>query len=102
METVISRDGTSIAFSRSGVGPPLVLVHGSTADHTRWALVRPELERAFTVFAMDRRGRGGSGDADTYSLERNMTMSSRSSKPPARVSASWAIPSARSARWRPR
>jgi pimeloyl-ACP methyl ester carboxylesterase len=69
METVISRDGTSIAFSRSGDGPPLVLVHGSTADHTRWALVRPELERAFTVFAMDRRGRGGSGDADTYSLE---------------------------------
>lgn len=34
METVTSRDGTSIAFWRSGTGPPLLLVHGATADHT--------------------------------------------------------------------
>jgi pimeloyl-ACP methyl ester carboxylesterase len=69
METVLSRDGTRIAFDRAGTGPPLVLVHGSTADHTRWAKVRPELERQFTVYAMDRRGRGGSGDSEVYSLE---------------------------------
>jgi hypothetical protein len=31
-----SRDGTRIAFERSGVGPPLVLVHGTSADRTRW------------------------------------------------------------------
>ena len=70
METVVSRDGTRIAFARSGEGPPLILVHGTTADHTRWAKILPALERSFTVFAMDRRGRGRSGDADEYSLER--------------------------------
>jgi pimeloyl-ACP methyl ester carboxylesterase len=32
-ETVISKDGTTIAYWRSGKGPPLVLVHGTTADH---------------------------------------------------------------------
>ena len=35
METVTSRDGTPIAYERSGDGPPLVVVHGTTADHLR-------------------------------------------------------------------
>jgi pimeloyl-ACP methyl ester carboxylesterase len=55
---------------RSGEGPPLVLVHGAAADHSRWAPVLPELEAHFTVLALDRRGRGQSGDADEYALER--------------------------------
>jgi pimeloyl-ACP methyl ester carboxylesterase len=64
---VTSRDGTAIAYWQSGSGPALLLVHGSTADHTTtWRLVRQELERHFTVYAMDRRGRGGSGDAPDY------------------------------------
>lgn len=47
-----------------------MLVHGTSADHTRWARVLPELEQRFTVFAIDRRGRGESGDATEYALER--------------------------------
>jgi pimeloyl-ACP methyl ester carboxylesterase len=71
MHTVTSPDGTRIAFWRSGVGPPLLLVHGATADHTTtWRFVLPALERRFTCYAMDRRGRGGSGDADHYELQR--------------------------------
>lgn len=71
MQTVTSRDGTRIAFWRSGAGPPLLLVHGATADHTTtWRFVLPELERHFTVYAVDRRGRGGSGDAPAYDLQR--------------------------------
>ncbi len=70
MDTVRSKDSTPIAYERSGKGPPLVLVHGSTAGHTRWASVLPELERHFTVYAMDRRGRGQSGDTEPYILER--------------------------------
>ena len=70
METVKSKDGTLIAFQRSGAGSPLVLVHGSTADHTRWAPVLPALEAKFTVYAVDRRGRGGSGDTEPYAIER--------------------------------
>jgi pimeloyl-ACP methyl ester carboxylesterase len=70
MEMVTSWDGTPIAFRRSGSGPPLVGVHGAVSDHTRWAPVLPALEQHFTFYAVDRRGRGGSGDAPDYTLER--------------------------------
>ncbi len=63
---VVSRDGTEIAYWTSGDGPPLVLVHGTTADHTRWAPVLKYLEPHVTVHTADRRGRGGSGDAAEY------------------------------------
>ena len=72
METIRSKDGTSIAFERCGAGSPLVLVHGTSADHTRWAPVLSGLDRAFTVYAVDRRGRGASGDAPNYDLEREI------------------------------
>jgi pimeloyl-ACP methyl ester carboxylesterase len=68
--TVTSRDGTRIAFGRSGQGPPLVVVHGTPADHTRWEPLLPYLEPHVTVHAMDRRGRGASGDAPDYALAR--------------------------------
>jgi pimeloyl-ACP methyl ester carboxylesterase len=70
MSAISSKDGTRIAYSRSGSGPPLVLVHGTTADHTRWTRLLPGVEQHFTVYAMDRRGRGGSGDAAEYDIER--------------------------------
>jgi pimeloyl-ACP methyl ester carboxylesterase len=67
---VVSRDGTEIAYWTSGDGPPLVLVHGAPADHTRWRPLLPYLESHATVHAMDRRGRGASGDAPDYHLAR--------------------------------
>jgi pimeloyl-ACP methyl ester carboxylesterase len=70
MESAVSRDGTEIGFSRSGAGPALLLVHGTTADRSRWDGVSPALEERFTVYAMDRRGRGLSGDAAKYSIMR--------------------------------
>ena len=68
--TVTSKDGTPIAYWRSGEGPPLVLVHGTSADHSRWTPVLPAFEQHFNVYAVDRRGRGGSGDSEDYSIER--------------------------------
>lgn len=50
--------------------PPLLLVHGATADHTTWRAVAPELARSRRVYAMDRRGRGASSDNPSYSIER--------------------------------
>jgi pimeloyl-ACP methyl ester carboxylesterase len=71
MPTVHSVDGTLIGFTRTGRGAPLVLVHGISADAERWAPVMQGLEERFTVHAMDRRGRGASGDSDTYAIERD-------------------------------
>lgn len=72
METVNSADGTAIAYDRTGSGPPLVLVHGSACDRTWWNLagVRSVFAEHCTVYAIDRRGRGESGDAAEYALER--------------------------------
>ncbi|WP_331232608.1 alpha/beta fold hydrolase [Natronorarus salvus] len=72
MQTVASADGTPIAYERTGSGPPLVLVHGMAGNHARWELfeVRSKLANHATVYAMDRRGHGESGDAEEYALER--------------------------------
>jgi pimeloyl-ACP methyl ester carboxylesterase len=70
MEHVISADGTPIAYERSGTGPPLVLVHGTSSAGARWAPNLPAFEERFTVFTVDRRGRGASGDAVDYAIER--------------------------------
>ena len=71
MEYVIALDGTRIAYWRTGDGPPLVLVHGTADDHTIWSALLPILAKRFTVYALDRRGRGQSGDYDlaTYAIE---------------------------------
>jgi pimeloyl-ACP methyl ester carboxylesterase len=69
-QNVTSKDGTAIACWCSGRGRPLVLVHGTAADHNRWAPVLPEFEQRFTVCAVDRRGRGGSSDSEDYAIER--------------------------------
>jgi len=69
-ETVRSADGTSIAYERRGHGPPLVMVHGSSVDHTRWGGVVAALAERFTLYMMDRRGRGRSGDGAAYAIER--------------------------------
>jgi len=70
IETVRSKDGTSIAYERRGHGPPLVMVHGSIVDHTRWGGVVSKLAEHFTLLMVDRRGRGRSGDGPVYSIER--------------------------------
>jgi pimeloyl-ACP methyl ester carboxylesterase len=66
---VRSSDGVEIAVWSSGSGPALVLVHGTTADHSRWDGVLSELCEHFTVHTLDRRGRGESGDGDPYRFE---------------------------------
>ena len=67
---VTSKDGTRIAFFRSGSGPPLALVHGTVNDHRRWNPVLGAFHRHFTCVAVDRRGRGASGDAPHYAIAR--------------------------------
>ena len=70
MEKILSKDGTPLAYQRSGAGSPLVLVHGTLSSHGGWAPILPALEKQFSVYAIDRRGRGESGDASSYAIER--------------------------------
>jgi pimeloyl-ACP methyl ester carboxylesterase len=72
METVTSKDGTTIAFERLGSGPPVVLVCGGSVDRTADAAIAQELASHFTVFNYDRRGRGDSGDTLPYAIEREV------------------------------
>ena len=70
---ILAPDGVPIAVFRSGEGPPLVLVHGATADHTTWRTSGPLLAARHTLHAIDRRGRGASGDGGAgapYAIER--------------------------------
>jgi pimeloyl-ACP methyl ester carboxylesterase len=72
--TVTSRDGTVIAYQKTGVGPPVILV--DAAGHYRRfssfrgliGLLAPE----FTVYHYDRRGRGDSGDTPAYTPQREV------------------------------
>lgn len=66
---VNSPGGASIACEVTGHGPPLVLVHGAGSARWGFDLLRPLLEGDFTVTAIDRRGRGDSGDGHSaYSI----------------------------------
>ncbi len=68
MRHLTSKDGTQIAYEQSGKGSPLLLIHGSGIDHTYWEPVTAKLEHYFTVYAVDRRGRGESGDKQPYNI----------------------------------
>jgi pimeloyl-ACP methyl ester carboxylesterase len=66
---VTSKDGTRIGVECAGTGPTLLFVHGGVGDRTRWTPIFPLLTSQLTVCAMDRRGRGASGDSREYSLQ---------------------------------
>ncbi|QZQ53848.1 MULTISPECIES: alpha/beta fold hydrolase [unclassified Curtobacterium] len=70
--TVISDDGTILACRTVGSGDPVVVVHGSLAVGAAWQHVAELLADQYRVTVFDRRGRGGSGDADDYSIEREI------------------------------
>jgi pimeloyl-ACP methyl ester carboxylesterase len=72
MDTVTSKDGTSIAYDRLGQGPPVILVSGGSVDRWSNAPLADLLAPRFTVFNYDRRGRGPSGDTPPYAVVREV------------------------------
>jgi pimeloyl-ACP methyl ester carboxylesterase len=74
MATVTSKDGTLIAYERSGSGFPLILVDGALCSRAFGPM--PKLAQLmaehFTVFAYDRRGRNESGDTQPYAVDREI------------------------------
>jgi pimeloyl-ACP methyl ester carboxylesterase len=75
MGKVLSKDGTTIGFDRSGKGPAVILVHGAMlyrAIDPRKAGLAALLGQHFTVLQYDRRGRGDSTDTQPYAVEREI------------------------------
>ena len=74
MKTLSSHDGTTIAYDMRGEGPALILVDGALTVHSSGSgtelanLLAPH----FTVYGLDRRGRGGSGDTLPYAVDREI------------------------------
>jgi len=74
MSQVRSKDGTTIAYERSGSGPALILVDGALCSRAFGPSPKlaTRLAPHFTVYAYDRRGRGQSGDTPPYSPAREV------------------------------
>jgi pimeloyl-ACP methyl ester carboxylesterase len=74
MNKAISADGTTIAFDRSGEGPPVIVVGGAFSERTHFAVVQlaEHLAPHFTVYNYDRRGRGDSTDTAPYGVDREV------------------------------
>lgn len=70
MELLNTDGGTVISYDRYGEGPPLVLVHGALSDsQSAWAMVKGLFGERFTVYAMNRRGRGESTATPEHRME---------------------------------
>jgi 3-oxoadipate enol-lactonase len=61
----VDANGTTIAFTQSGQGTPLVLLHGAEADHSMFEGFAPLLAAQFTVIAYDQRDSGGTRNPPT-------------------------------------
>ena len=74
MTTVRSADGTAIAYTRAGQGPPLILVDGALCSRSFGPMPKlaAQLTPHFTVYTYDRRGRGASGDTKPYTPDREV------------------------------
>jgi pimeloyl-ACP methyl ester carboxylesterase len=68
----LSRDGTPIAYERTGKGPAVVLVSGAMSTGGTVAPLAAHLSDRFSVIVYDRRGRGESGDTPPYAVEREV------------------------------
>src|SRR6266487_4094336 len=72
MNTVISADGTAIAFDRFGDGPPVIMTVGAFNTRSTTEPLATALQEHLTVLNYDRRGRGDSGDTAPYAVDREI------------------------------
>jgi len=72
--TVVSKDGTVLAYDKIGKGPTIITVNGALAQRKLYPEKNPAplLADKFTVVNYDRRGRGESGDTKPYAVEREI------------------------------
>jgi pimeloyl-ACP methyl ester carboxylesterase len=72
MEKVVSKDGTTIAYDKTGQGPAVILVSGATMARSGFVNLAQLLAPSLSIYNYDRRGRGDSTDTKPYALEREI------------------------------
>lgn len=74
MSTVTSKDGTKIAYDKTGAGPSVILVDGALCFRGFGPMnpLSELLSPHFTVYKFDRRGRGESHSEGPFTLQREL------------------------------
>lgn len=69
--SIQSADGTFIGYQQGGNGPGLIIVPGTLSTSEDYTRIASLLSASFTVYIIDRRGRGGSGpQGSSYSMSK--------------------------------
>jgi pimeloyl-ACP methyl ester carboxylesterase len=74
MNKITSKDGTTIAYDKTGTGPAVILVDPALCNRSFGPMTKLSelLAPHFTVFTYDRRGRGDSTNSKPYAVEREV------------------------------
>ena len=72
MPAVNSKDGTRVAYHVRGQGPAIILVGGALSTGAAGIPIAELLAPDFTVYCIDRRGRGDSTDVQPYSVDKEV------------------------------
>jgi pimeloyl-ACP methyl ester carboxylesterase len=69
-----SKDGTQIAYEKTGAGPAIIIVNGALSYRAVYddKSLMSALSKDFTLYTYDRRGRGESTDTTPYSVDREI------------------------------
>jgi pimeloyl-ACP methyl ester carboxylesterase len=71
--SVVSKDGTTIGYREFGEGTGVILVHGGMKTSHDFMKLAVALSDSFTVYTVDRRGRGLSGPhGDKFSVDKEV------------------------------
>ncbi|MDR4949284.1 alpha/beta fold hydrolase [Neobacillus cucumis] len=71
--TVSSQDGTTIGYRSLGEGPGILIIHGALSDSEDYTQLAKNLAQNFSVYIMDRRGRGMSGvQGNNYTISKEL------------------------------
>lgn len=74
MNYVRSKDGTKLAYNKTGAGPPLIYITGASCFRSFSPILKAVkvFSQHFTVYNYDRRGRGDSSDTAPYTVSKEV------------------------------
>ena len=65
----IRANGIELAYEKTGMGEPMLLLHGNGEDHHIFDTLSQKLLQQFTLYAIDSRNHGESTKTDEYSYD---------------------------------